>query len=237
MIRPFAIGFHFHRVTAQNHLAAGLAASILAVGAAVATSATAAADEPPPPAPVNPAPPPADAAAAGPTGFLPPAGTLQNFIPEGGMAPGSGYDFLLGQAPMPTAQGGQPAPTMVGADGQPMPAAPQQTLLDPTAIQSLKPTNFSLAGQGQQSLYSYTPAAPDAPPANFFDNARGAHGIWNYGMGKLTPDQLGGPLPGTAPPPGTNVPVGLNWGDPADPAVPGAPLPPWAPPPPPPPIG
>jgi hypothetical protein len=40
MIRPFAIGFHFHRVTAQNHLAAGLAAGILAVGAAVAPKPT-----------------------------------------------------------------------------------------------------------------------------------------------------------------------------------------------------
>ena len=29
-------------------------------------------------------------------------------------------------------------------------------------------------------------------------------------MGKLDPDQLGEPLPGTAPPPGTNIPVGLE---------------------------
>ena len=113
-----------HRVTVHNHVVAALAAAVLAVGAAVSSSATAAADPPPPPPPA-----PADAAPA-PTGFLPPAGTLQSFLPEGGMAPGSGYDFLLGQAPMPTASGGQPTPVTVGADGQPVAAAQSPTFLD-----------------------------------------------------------------------------------------------------------
>jgi hypothetical protein len=225
MIRPHVI--RPDRVTVQQRLTAGLAAGMLAAGAAVASAATAAADDiPPPPAPTEPAPPPAAPAPAGPTGFLPPAGTLQNFLPEGGMAPGSGYDFLLGQEPIPTAQGGQPTPTVVGEDGQPVPAAPQQTILDPSAIQAMKPTNFSLAGQGQQSMYSYTPAAPGAPPPTFIDNARGAHGIWNYGMGRLTTEQLGEPLPGTAPPPGTNIPAGLAP-DPNDPSAPPPPQPPF----------
>jgi len=213
-----------HRVTVQNHVAAALAAGTLAVGAAVATSATAAADEPP-----HPPPPPA---VAGPTGFLPPAGTLQSFLPEGGMAPGSGYDFLLGQAPMPTASGGQPAPVMVGPDGQPVSAAQSPTILDLRAIQALKPTNFALAGQGQQSFYSNTPAAPDAPPPGFLENAKGAHGIWNYQMGKLDPSQLGEPLAGTAPPPGTNIPRGLAP-DLPDPSAPPPPVPPLLPVPPP----
>ena len=218
------------RVTVHHHVAAALAAGMLAVGAAVAFSATAAADEPPPvpPAPADPAP--------APTGFLPPAGTLQNFLPQGGMAPGSGYDFLLGQAPLPTAQGGQPAPVIVGADGEPVPAPQAPTIVDQQAIQALKPTNFALAGQGQQSFYSNTPAAPDAPPPGFLENAKGAHGIWNYQMGKIDPSLLGQPLPGTAPPPGTNIPLGVADFLP-DPAAPGAPLPPWAPPPPPPPAG
>lgn len=211
-----------HRVTVRNHVAAVLAAGVLTVGAAVASTATAAADEPPPPADPAPA----------PTGFLPPAGTLQSFLPEGGMAPGSGYDFLLGQAPLPQAQGGQPAPVIVGADGQPVPAPQSPTILDPQAIQALRPTNFALAGQGQQSLYSNTPAAPDAPPPGFLENAKGAHGIWNYQMGKLDPTQLGQPLPGTAPPPGTNIPLGLvdNLPDPS--APPPAGTPPTVPPPP-----
>lgn len=202
-------------VKAQRRVASGLAA----VGAAVALSATASADpvpaEPAPPAPVDPAP-------AGPTGFLPPAGTVQNFIPDGGLAPGSGYDFLLGQAPMPSVTSGQA--------GQ---APSAGTILDPQAIQALRPTNFALAGQGQSSIYSYTPAAPDAPPGGFLDNAKGSHGLWNYQMGKLDPSQLGQPLPGTAPPPGTNIPRGLapDMSDPAAPPPPGAPpLPPATPP-------
>ncbi|RDH79125.1 hypothetical protein DVS77_06620 [Mycolicibacterium moriokaense] len=211
----------------RNQLLTGLAAGMLAAGAAVAFSATAAAD----PLPPEPAPPP-----PAPTGFIPPPGTLQNFIPNGGMAPGSGYDFMLSQAPLPTAQGGQPAPVVLGEDGQPLPAAQAPTVLDPEAIQALRPTNFGLAGQGQQSIYSYTPAAPDAPPGGFLDNAKGAHGLWNYQMGKLDPSQLGGPLPGTAPPPGTNIPLGVADFLP-DPAVPGGALAPWSPPPPPPPAG
>ena len=219
MTRPLATSPH--RVTVQNRVVAALAAGMLAAGAAVAFSATAAADEPPPPG--------ADPAPA-PTGFLPPAGTLQSFLPEGAMAPGSGYDFMLGQAPLPTAQGGQPAPVVVGADGQPVPAPQSPTILDPQAIQALRPTNFGLAGQGQQSMYSYTPAAPDAPPPGFLANAKGAHGIWNYQMGKLDPNQLGEPLPGTAPPPGTNIPAGLGESLP-DPLAPPPGAPPIIPPP------
>jgi hypothetical protein len=214
-------------VTVQNHVAATLAAGILAAAAAVACSATAAADEPPPPpAPADPAP--------APTGLIPPPGTLQNFLPAGGMAPGSGYDFLLSQAPLPTAQGGEPSPVTVGADGQPVSASQAPTVLDQQAIDALKPPNFALAGQGQQSFYSNTPAPPDAPPPGFLENAKGAHGIWNYQMGKIEPSLLGQPLPGTAPPPGTNIPLGVADFLP-DPATPGGALPPWAPPPPPPP--
>jgi hypothetical protein len=210
-------------MTVQQHLTAGLAASMLAVGAAVATAATAAADDaaPPPPPPVDPAPAPA----TGGTGLLPPAGAVQNFLPQGGMAPGSGYDFLLSQSPVPTVTGGQPAPVTVGEDGQPITPPQQGTYLDPQAIQAMRPTNFSLAGQGQQSLYSYTPVPADAPPPNFIDNAKGAHGIWNYGMGRLTTDQLGQPLPGTAPPPGTNIPMGIR--DSEDPTAPPPPQPPF----------
>jgi hypothetical protein len=226
MIRPDMSSRH--RVTVHNNVVATLAAGMLAVGAAVASSATAAADPPPPPpAPADPAPPPQ------PTGFLPAPGTpLQNFLPEGGLAPNSGYDFLLGQSPVPALPANQ--------NQQPL-------ILDPAAIQSLRSTNFALAGQGQQSFYSYTPTAQDAPPPGLIDNIKGAHGLWHYPMGKLDPGQLGEPLPGTAPPPGTNVPVGLGEGlpDPGPPAPqrdpvasPGSPPPPpIVPPPVPPPWG
>ena len=67
---------------------------------------------------------------AGAYGFPAARRDVQSFLPEGGMAPGSGYDFLLGQAPMPTASGGQPTPVTVGADGQPVAAAQSPTFLD-----------------------------------------------------------------------------------------------------------
>jgi hypothetical protein len=188
-----------------------VATGVLAVGVAVAFSGPAAAD-PPSPAPVEPAP----AADAAPIGLVPPRGLLQGFVPDGAMAPGSGYDFLLGQAPLPAAPGGQP--------GQP----PAPLLLDENAIRALRPTNFGLAGQGQESIYSYTPAAPDAPPGGLLDSIRGARGLFHYPMGKLDVNQLGEPLPGTAPPPGTNIPLGLDWPEP--PPVPEGPTP--APPPP-----
>ncbi|MUL50024.1 hypothetical protein FZI85_24910 [Mycobacterium sp. CBMA293] len=53
-------------------------------------------------------------------------------------------------------------------------------------------------------------------------------------LSQLSQQQLGEPLPGTAPLPGTNIPPGMFY-DPADPAVPpapGAPVPPGAPAPP-----
>lgn len=182
---------------------------VVAVGAAVASSATAAADPPPPPpAPAEPAPAPN----AAPIGLVPPPGVLQSFLPDGSMAPGSGYDFLLGQAPLPAALGGQPA--------QPQ----QPMILDGGAIAAMRPINFGLSGQGQESIYSYTPAAPDAPPGGLLDNIRGARGLFHYPMGKLDVNQLGEPLPGTAPPPGTNIPLGLNWPEP--PPAPETPMPP-----------
>ena len=50
-------------------------------------------------------------------------------------------------------------------------------------------------------------------------------------LGQVPKEQLGEPLPGTAPPPGTNIPPGLagNPPDPAQPADPAAPPPPVPP--------
>lgn len=51
-------------------------------------------------------------------------------------------------------------------------------------------------------------------------------------LSQLSQQQLGEPLPGTAPPPGTNIPPGLEqyYEPPAPPAAPGAPVAPPAPP-------
>lgn len=196
--------------TRRHGVPAAVAAASLIAASAAAASPIAAADPPPTPAPAEPAPAPDSA----PIGLVPPPALLQGFIPDGAMAPGSGYDFLLGQAPSPAASSGEP--------GQ----APQPMFLDQGAIQALRPINFGLAGQGQESIYSYTPATPDAPPGGLLDNIRGARGLFHYPMGKLDVDQLGAPLPGTAPPPGTNIPTGLNWPEPPPvPDLPPAPLP------------
>ena len=70
------------------------------------------------------------------------------------------------------------------------------------------------------------PPDPNALAGDKWESFRRAHGVWHQVMGKLYPDQLGEPLPGTAPPPGTNIPVGLgqNLPEPPLPALP--PLPP-----------
>ena len=173
-------------------------AGMLGFGAVIASAATAAAD--PPPGPVEPAP-PAEGQPGAPPAITP---LIEGDVPQS-PNPSPGYDFLLGQSPLPTAPGSQPV--------QPI------WFLDQAVTQSMMPTNFALAGQGQQSYYSYTPITPDAPPAGLLDNLRGAHGLWHYEMGRLDQSQLGEPLPGTAPPPGTNIPVGLgeNLPDPVAP--------------------
>ena len=217
-------------VAAANIAVAGL----VAFGAAVALAATAAADPPPPeplPVPGAPEPPP-------PPG--PP-------VPMIGQPLGpAGLNVLAqnGQQPVPGALG---APDFTGLDqtsvlGQnPLPSAPGA---GPGVVPSLNP--FNNAYGPQQCL---VPSAPgkceqfDVAPGD--ENADVSRREWlgryvdmyRAGMlkggllGQMPQEQLGEPLPGTAPPPGTNVPPGLVQFQP-DPAAPpdGAPPPPGAPP-------
>jgi hypothetical protein len=177
------------RMTVAKDLAANIAvAGVLAVGAAVACSATAAAD-PPPPLPADPAVP--DPSLAPPSAL----GTMgailaPNALPAG---PGGAPDFLLSQYPVPAVPGSQPAVPM------------SQNVLDST--QYLMPQNFRLPPTPDQgTLYGVGPGAGISTTIN---GMKGAHALWHGAMGKLTPDQLGEPLPGTAPPPGTAIPQGL----------------------------
>ena len=48
-------------------------------------------------------------------------------------------------------------------------------------------------------------------------------------LGQMPQEQLGEPLPGTAPPPGARIPQGLDQFQPDPPPPPGAPVPPPAP--------
>jgi hypothetical protein len=181
---------------------------VLSVGAAAA-AATAAADPdagPPPTDPVA-APPPAlsDILSGAVTGVLgQPA------------QPGSGVpvDFLLSQYQVPSIPGPQEPPPMN-----------LNTALSGNSY--LLPQNFKLAAPDEGNMYTIGQGdvldQPSLIPA-----LKGAHAIWHGGMGRLNLDQLGQPLPGTAPPPGTNLPPGPEqFYDPPPPIpLPGIPPPP-----------
>lgn len=195
------------RRTFGKGLAANIAvAGALSVGAAVALAATAAADEPPPPGPEVPGPLPDSAQI--PTAM----GTMSAILVQPTTSP-AGLDLLLGQSPVPAVPGSQPA------------APPEMGMVN--SLPYLFGPNMRLSEQGQQSVYSTGPTDPNAePPTGRIDAFQRAHGIWHQGMGRLDQQQLGEPLPGTAPPPGTNLPPGPEqFYEP--------PLPPGIPPPPP----
>jgi hypothetical protein len=210
--------------------AANIAAlGFITVAAAVGFAATAAADPPPPdpaPAPGDPAPPPP----AGP--FIPGIGA--NMGPEG-LA-------VLGQRGQDGNPGMLGAPALTGLDlgsvlGQN--AVPSPPGADPGAIPNLNPFNNGYGVQqcmkpsapGQCDEFGVAPGDQNADVSRrqylgrYFDMQRA--GLLKGGMlGQMPQEQLGEALPGTAPPPGTNIPPGLDQfqPDPAAPPAPGAPL-------------
>ena len=210
------------------------AAGFITVGAAVAFAATAAAD-PPPPDPAVPL--PADAPPPPPPGPTVP-------IVGAPLGPnGLGVLAQSGQEANPAALGAPPitgidSTTVLGQNAMPAPPG-----ADPGVIPNLNV--FNNAYGVQQCL---KPSAPgkceqfDVAPGD--ENADVSRREWlgryidmyRAGMlkggllGQMPQEQLGESLPGTAPPPGTNIPPGLAQFRP-DPAAPpdGAPPPPPAP--------
>ncbi|MDX1889648.1 hypothetical protein [Mycolicibacterium sp. 050158] len=191
------------------------------VGAAVAFPATAAADDQPPADPAlvpgAPAPPP------------PPGPT----VPMMGQLGPAGLD-VLAQSNAAPAMGALGAPPVVGLD--------RDTILGQNAVPSAPgagpgtPPNLNVFNNayGAQQLND-VPSAPGqgtqfgVAPGD--ENADVRKGIWfgrwidlqragrTYGgLGQAPQQQLGEPLPGTAPPPGTVIPPGLVQflPDPAD---------------------
>ena len=185
-------------------------AAFLAAGAAVVFAAVAHAQPPAPPEPLPPAPAPAP---PGPT------------IPVIGAPLGpEGWNML--------AQTGQPAvPGMLGAPAIPgierttalgQNAVPSAPGAGPGVVPNLRafnnayglPQNVvpSAPGQGQQ--FDVAPGDENADVngrtwlGRFYDLAADGrlHGAL---LNQLPQQQLGEPLPGTAPPPGTNIPPGL----------------------------
>ena len=158
------------------------------------------------------------------------------------------------------AQNGQPAnpaalgaPPVTGLDlttvlGQnPVPSPPGA---NPGAIPNLNPFNN---GYGVQQCLK--PSAPGqcqefgVAPGEENNDVTGRTYLGRYfdmyhagllkggSLSQLPPEQLGEPMPGTAPPPGTNIPKGLDQFQPDPTPPPGAPPAPGAPLPPPPPPG
>ncbi|HZN84411.1 MAG TPA: hypothetical protein VFC01_32675 [Mycobacterium sp.] len=218
----------------RNAVANIATAGLLAIGAAVAFSATAAADPPPPePLPVPgepepPAPPPGPTvpvigAPLGPSGF----GVLaQNGQPANpaalGAPPVNGLDqtTVLGQNAVPSAPGADPGvvPNLNVFNNA---YGPQQCLV-PSA-------------PGKCEQFDVAPGDENADVSRrewlgrYIDMYRA--GMLKGGLlGQMPQEQLGEPLPGTAPAPGTNVPPGLVQFQPDPPAPPGTPPPPGAPP-------
>jgi hypothetical protein len=207
------------------------AAGFLTVGAAVAFAATAAADPPPPdpalPVPGAPEPPPPPGppvpvlgAPLGPAGLGVLAQNGQEQNPAAlGAPPITGLDqtTVLGQNPLPSPPGGGPGvvPNLNVFNNA---YGPQQCLA-PSA-------------PGKCEQFDVAPGDENADVSRrqwlgrYIDMYRA--GMLKGGLlGQVPQEQLGEPLPGTAPPPGTNIPPGLVQFQP-DPAAPpdGAPPPP-----------
>lgn len=112
--------------------------------------------------------------------------------PLGALPGPGGADFLLGQYPVPSAPGAQGA------------APPDVSVLE--AGQFLNPLNYRVPTPDQVSPYVLAPGTPG--PFARVDAMKGAHAIVHGALGRMPLDQLSEALPGTAPPPGTQLPAG-----------------------------
>jgi hypothetical protein len=215
---------------ARKAVANVAAFGMLALAAAVAFPATAVADPPPP----EPIPLPADPGLAPPPPVGPPVPVLGTNLGPGGL----GVLAQTGQDPVP---GGLGAPAVTGLDaasvlGQaPVPSAPGA---GPGAPPNLNVFNNAYgagalndvpAAPGQGTQFDVAPGQENADVSRrewlgrYIDLYR-AGDLKGGLLGQMPQEQLGEPLPGTAPPPGTNVPPGLVQFLP-DPAAPVPPPP------------
>ena len=121
-----------------------------------------------------------------------------------GALSGGGSDFLLSQYPVPSVGGAPAAPPSVDVlrDGQ---------FLTPQNYRVPSPEN------SPDQLSPYPLPLGEPGPFARVDAWKGLHAMVHGALGRMPADQLSQPLPGTAPPPGTNIPVGPmeNLPDPA----------------------
>lgn len=225
----------------HGRTARAIAFGALAFGAAVAFSATAAAEPPPAPLPVVPpgAPVPPPPPEAGP------------YIPGMGNASANMFG-ILAQNGQPSVPGAVGAPSTNGLDAasvlglNPVPLAPNGQPGTPPNLNVFNnayglPQNEVPAAPGQGQQFDVAPGQENADVGkrewlgryvDLYRDGRLKGGL----LGQMPQQQLGEPLPGTAPPPGTVISPGLVQNLPPAPDDGSAPAPPGLilPPPPPP---
>lgn len=123
-----------------------------------------------------------------------------------------------------TGNAGSPAAAVaqgVGLNGTPA--------VNPLAdVSSLMAHNFRMPSEDEVSPYVLQTDVPAGPFARV-DAFKGLHAMLHGSLGRMPGSELGQPLPGTAPPPGTNIPAGIEAFLP-EPIAPVAPiLPPMVP--------
>lgn len=117
--------------------------------------------------------------------------------------------------------GGSPAAAIasgVGLDGAPV--------VNPLAnVGSLMAHNFRMPADDEVSPYVLQTDVPAGPFARV-DAFKGLHAMLHGALGRMPGSELGQPLPGTAPPPGTAIPAGIEGFLPAPvaPILPAAPV-------------
>ena len=72
---------------------------------------------------------------------------------------------------------------------------------------TLLPQYYRMPTPDMTSPYQLTQDAPAGPFARV-DAFKGVHALLHGALGRMPADQLGDPLPGTAPPPGFVIPAG-----------------------------
>jgi hypothetical protein len=174
-------------------------AGALGVAALLAPTPTAIADSvPPPPDPavLVPADPAVDAAAPAPNPFAANSQLTKD-------NPLSGFVDALSQS--------SPAMLLV-----PPPAPGTAATVAPLAgLDLLMPTSYGMPTGDAASPYVLGEA--NNGPFARINAFKGVHALGHAGLGRMPREMLGQPLPGTAPPPGTAVPAGLEqfYDDPA----------------------
>jgi len=164
---------------------------------------------------------PDPAAAPTPIGLIPPIASIGNVLAQRGSNPAgplglpdlSAYapSLVLGQSPVPAAPGSTDAPLVPN--------------LNAFNAAYLLPQNLTPAAPGRGALAPGIGPDQDSPSAGRIAFLRRLHEMYQEGslkgafLGQVPKEQLGEPLPGTAPGPEIYIPpgLGLNLPDPVQP--------------------